>query len=189
MALCACGVLFILLLFMDLRMAIFCFIMVAMIDVWIIGWMWMLNISLDPVTYACLVMAVGLTVDYIIHITFAIIGVESKHIQNNNYRQRISIAMDEMGGSVLKGAITTGLGGLPLLLSTSKGFQYFYYMVSGILISAVLHGLVLVPALLGELPWIYKHDTKEMEKNDKKDKEIQMMEDVDINEDYGSFTN
>ena len=154
MVFCAVGVFIVLLIFIDLRIAIFCFIVVAMIDVCFIGWMLMLGLSLDPITYACLVMAVGLTVDYIIHITHAISHAEPKN--KYDYTERLSIAMREMGGSVFKGAITTLLGGLPLLFSTSKGFVLFYAMISGIVLCAFLHGILLVPALLGEFPFIYE---------------------------------
>lgn len=190
---CAFGVFFILIIFMDLRIAIFCFIIVAMIDVWFIGWMILLNISLDPITYACLVMAVGLTVDYVIHIVHSI----SKSIPINNkndYTERLSIAMNEMGGSVFKGAITTLLGGFPLLFSTSKGFVYFYAMVSGIVLCALLHGMLLTPALLGEFPWIYqKYDNHNDIDNgndhveDTKNKEIQMISDDDDSNHYGAI--
>ena len=96
----------------------------------------MFDLSLDPITYCCLVMAVGLTVDYIIHITHAISHAQPK--DKYDYIQRLSIAMNQMGGSVFKGAITTLLGGLPLLLSTSKGFILFYGMISGIVFCAFL---------------------------------------------------
>eukprot|EP00484_Ammonia_sp_Unknown_P021342 CAMPEP_0197040750 /NCGR_PEP_ID=MMETSP1384-20130603/17411_1 /TAXON_ID=29189 /ORGANISM="Ammonia sp." /LENGTH=136 /DNA_ID=CAMNT_0042471569 /DNA_START=1 /DNA_END=408 /DNA_ORIENTATION=+ len=136
---------------MDLRLALFCFVVVAMIDVWFLGWMYFFNISLDPITYACLVMAVGLTVDYLIHITHSIAKAEPK--DKYDYGERLELAMKEMGGSVFKGAVTTLLGGFPLLFSSSKGFVYFYVMVAGIILGAVLHGLLLTPALLGECQW------------------------------------
>eukprot|EP01084_Bolivina_argentea_P213695 362852_1 len=201
---CAFGVLLVLILFMDIRIALFCFIIVGMIDAWFIGWMIALNVSLDPITYACLVMAVGLTIDYMIHITHAISNAKPKN--KNDFSERLSIAMTEMGGSVFKGALTTLLGGFPLIFSTSKGFTVFYAMVAGIVMCAVLHGMILVPALLAEFPCIYqksdiwlqqnqsKLDNDELLKNNNttaneysytKDKEIQMMSDGESG--YGSI--
>ena len=67
------GVLFILMIMMDIKMAWFIIIVVLMIDIELFGWMVMVGVSLDSITFIQLVMAVGLTVDYVIHIMLSLI--------------------------------------------------------------------------------------------------------------------
>jgi len=145
------GVLIVLLLMLDVRMALFIIIVVFMIDANLFAWMWALDISLEVVSYVILVMNVGLSVDYVIHITHSI--VESPGV---DYNEKLKVAMSKMGVSVCKGAFTTLLGALLLSVSQSQAFRQFFYMFSGIIIIAVAHGMIFTPALLGELPFIYK---------------------------------
>ena len=98
-------------------------------------------------------MAVGLTVDYVIHVTHAIADAEP-YIKTN-YRERIQIAMDDMGIGVTKGALTTFLGVMTLIFSQSEAFRVFFFMFCGIVVIAILHGILFVPAVMGEVPWIY----------------------------------
>ncbi len=53
------GVFCVLILLLDIRMSIFIIIIVAMIDINLFGWMWLLDISLDTLSYSQCVMAVG----------------------------------------------------------------------------------------------------------------------------------
>lgn len=148
------GVFVILLILLDVRLAVYIVIIVGMIDVNLFGWMYLFNISLDSVSYAQLVMAVGLTVDYVIHITHAI--AIAQPIDVNDYEQRITIALQDMGASVCKGAFTTLLGVCALYFSKAKAFRIFFEMFSGIILIAVAHGLILTPAILGECTWIWR---------------------------------
>ena len=66
------GVFSVLMLFVDLRLALFLLLVVSMIDVHLMGWMWAFDIAMDATAYVECVMAVGLTVDYVIHITHSI---------------------------------------------------------------------------------------------------------------------
>eukprot|EP01083_Nonionella_stella_P051286 136161_1 len=144
------GIAGILLLLFDLRMAVFILCVVSMIDIHLFGWMWLMDISLDTLTYAQCVMAVGLTVDYVIHIVHAI-----EEVKGLTFERRLNIALSTMGASVCKGAFTTFLGGICLLFSTSEAFRIFFYMFSGIILIATAHGMILTPALLGELWFVY----------------------------------
>eukprot|EP01083_Nonionella_stella_P019802 54950_1 len=92
-------------------MAVFIMCIVAMIDIHLFGWMWLMDISLDTLAYAQCVMAVGLTVDYVIHIVHALAEVEVPSKQSNDggltFERRLNIALSTMGASVCKGAFTT----------------------------------------------------------------------------------
>eukprot|EP01084_Bolivina_argentea_P041438 76471_1 len=150
----AFAVFLILLLSADIRMAIFILIVVGLIDIDLVGCLYFFDFDLNIITYSVLVMSVGLTVDYVIHISFAIL--EAKEKSNNNFHVMLEIAMKNMGTSVLNGAFTSVLGGIPLLFSQSSGFRIFGAMWVSIIVIAVLHGFLFVPAVLGEGWTIYR---------------------------------
>ena len=99
------GVLCVLIVFVDLRMALFMTVIVAMIDVHIMAWIWALGIDLDPTVFIICVIAVGLTVDYMIHITHSIAdaqpeGGTSSMSSDEIYAVKWKMAMESMGVSV-----------------------------------------------------------------------------------------
>ena len=99
------GVFAVLALSTDLRMALFLLAMVSMIDLHLFGWMMAFSISLDGTVYVVLVMAVGLTVDYMIHITHSFAeaqpkGDRTKMDHHEIYRAKLKAALDSMGVSV-----------------------------------------------------------------------------------------
>ena len=148
------AVLIILILLMDIRLAFFIMCVILLIDVCIFGWMYMVGIDLQTISFCQLCMAVGLTVDYVIHMVHAI--AEMKLDPNNNgYDRRIKFAMIETGGSVIKGAVTTFVGASVLAFAGSVAFRSFFYMLAGIIIVAVLFGLIFAPAVMGLMPFIY----------------------------------
>ena len=147
------GVFVVLFLLMDIRMAFFISILIGMIDVDLIGWMALNNVSLDTLAYGELVMSVGLTVDYIIHIAHAITDAQPN--DPNNFRERLTIAFHDMGVGVAKGALTTFIGIMVLIFSQSQAFRIFFLMFCGIIFISVLHGFLLIPAIMAEFPVLY----------------------------------
>ena len=93
-----------------------------------------------------------MTIDYVIHVTHAI--ADAQPANKDDYNSRIKIAMEEMGVGVAKGAWTTFLGAVALIFSQSAAFRTFFYMFSGIIIVACAHGMLLVPAIMGEIPYL-----------------------------------
>eukprot|EP01084_Bolivina_argentea_P266602 452211_1 len=135
------GIFVILLILLDFKLCLFVLIVIIMIDIDLFGWMYINDIPLDTVSYIQLVMSVGLTVDYVLHMVLQI------YITKNN---NIKIAFDNIGISVMKGAWTTFLGALCLVFSSSQAFRVFFKMFVGIILIAVTHGLLLTPAILME---------------------------------------
>ena len=154
----------------DLRNAVFILCTVIMIDIDLFCWMWLLGIVLDSVAFVQLVMAVGLTVDYIIHTSHAIVHAKPDNI---TYKRRLEISMLDMGVSVIKGGWTTFLGCLALSGSASASFRSFFVLFVGIILISLLHGLIFVPAVIGEILNIRdKSAGEETKSNTKKWKKI-----------------
>ena len=149
----AIGLFCVLILLMDVRMSFFMIIIIAMIDVDLIGWMILNDIALDTLSYTELVMAVGLTVDYVIHISHAI--VHATPIGESNWQARLEVAMRDMGIGVFTGAFTTFIGIMTLIFSQSEAFRVFFLMFVGIILLALLHGFLFVPAIMAECPFIW----------------------------------
>ena len=101
----AIGVFSVLILFVNLRIALFLLIIVSVIDIHLFGWMWALDLTLDATIYIECVMAVGLTVDYVIHVTHSIAeahpqGDVSKMSDQELYIEKLKAAMKARGVSV-----------------------------------------------------------------------------------------
>ena len=77
-------------------------------------------------------------------------------ISDEMYVSKLKLAMTDTGVSVLKGAFTTFLGVLALTFSVSAAFRIFFQLACGIFFISITHGMLLVPALLGEFKFIYK---------------------------------
>eukprot|EP01083_Nonionella_stella_P206389 750754_1 len=154
----SCAVLLILIFLMDMCLAILIMCIILCIDVCLFGWMYLVGIDLQVISFAQLCMAVGLTVDYVIHMVHAIAAVELEGEDDddgNEFEKRNRLAMLATGSSVSKGAFTTFLGASVLAFSNSYAFRSFFVMLTGIIIIASLFGLVVAPALMGQFPCIY----------------------------------
>lgn len=148
------AVFLILLLLMDMRLAFFIMLIILGIDAGLFGWMYILGMDLNTISFCQLCMAVGLTVDYVIHMVHAV--AETKLDKNNNgYAVRIDKAMKSTGGSVMKGALTTFVGATVLAFANSAAFRSFFYLLAGIIVVASAFGLLFAPALMGLMPFIY----------------------------------
>ena len=182
------GVFIILSLLIDIKVSILIIIIVLIIDFNLFGWMVLWNVSLDSLVFLQLVMAVGLTVDYCVHVAHAIVYVTPKkkknwNSQNDNYNinERIGLAMKQMGVGVAKGSWTTFLGCVVLIFSQSQGFRTFFYMFSGVIIIALAHGMLLIPSLLAEMPFLFHSDRNEDGKQQNEKQKQREIEIGDVN--------
>ena len=128
---------------MDTGSACCVFICVAFVDMNLLGMLYLWDVKLSSVSFSGLLMSVGLSIDYNIHIAHAFFdgtgGVE----------ERTRHALDLMGPSVLKGGLTTLIGTVVLSSASSTVFRIFFKITFGTVIYGVVHGVILMPILLG----------------------------------------
>ena len=104
--------------------------------------MW--DYELNAISMINLVMAVGLIVDYNMHV------VHSFSLQDPGLGrvERVVLAMEEMGPAVILGVGSTFVAILPMALAQSQLFRIFFEMLFSIIVLGGLHGLVFTPVLL-----------------------------------------
>jgi len=102
------------------------------------------NVSLNSISMINLVMAIGLVVDYSMHIAHSFMTQEPFLSRN----ERTVLAMKQIGLPVAKGIFSTFIAVLPLAFASSNVFRTFFKMFLAILIVGGLHGLVLMPVVL-----------------------------------------
>jgi len=125
---------------------------VVLVDVDILGLMWLWELSIDSVAIINLVLAIGLAVDYSCHVAHAfcqmpnMLGPEATPREQR--QARADKAVEEMGVAVVHGAVSTFLAVLVLSASKSYIFVIFFKQFFGICLFGTLHGLMLLPVLL-----------------------------------------
>jgi len=131
------------LLFTDTVSCVFITLMVIFVDCDLLGVMYLLDINISPVSFVCLIMSSGLSIDYCVHI-----GHAFSHCSGVNPNVRMGEAVKMMGTSVLKGGATTFLGAIPLAFASSSAFVTFFKMMFFTVFFGVIHGLVALPVFL-----------------------------------------
>jgi len=129
--------------FTDNISCIFITLMVFLIDCDMLGIMYVCGINVSSISFVCLLMGIGLSVDYCVHI-----GHAFTHSYGKTPNDRLVEAIKMMGTSVLKGGFTTFLGTVVLGFASSDAFRSFFKMLFFTVLFGVLHGLVALPVFL-----------------------------------------
>lgn len=116
---------------------------VVLIDVDLIGMMVLWDVKLNAISFLCLVMGIGISVDYCVHV-----GHAFAHSNGLTRVEKARVAITGMGASVTKGGITTFLGVMILSFASSNAFRTFFKMLFGTVVLGMLHGLIFLPAWL-----------------------------------------
>jgi Niemann-Pick C1 protein len=101
------------------------------------------GMKVNPVSYVTLVMAIGLLVDYLLHVLLRYYETPG------NRQEKVIKVLRSMGSSVLMGGITTFLGTVPLAFSSSEIFTSVFIAFIALVVLGITHGLILLPVILG----------------------------------------
>ena len=137
----------------------FVFLTMVMILVGVFGFKFYCDLTLNSVTMIHLVMAVGFSVDFSVHIchAFASVTVTEEDVvkrhfcsgKGRNVRDiRVEKAIDRSGGPMINAALSCLVGILMLTLSTSYVFQSFFKLMLLVILFGLAHSVFLLPVLL-----------------------------------------
>ena len=116
------------------------FICVLYVD--LLGVLQWAGVHVNAVSYISIIMSIGLMVDFIMHV---LIRFYESH---GNRREKTVATLRTMGASILIGGISTFLGTLHLVFSTSEIIVTIFYTFFGLTTLGCGHGLILLPVIL-----------------------------------------
>lgn len=114
------------------------------IFVWLLASIPAWGLDLNSISAINLVMAIGLVVDYSLHLIHSF-GIQDSKLGR---KERTLRALKAIGPPVLLGLFTTFLGVLPIAFASSQVFRVFFQMFFSIVLVGGIHGFILVPVLL-----------------------------------------
>eukprot|EP00850_Spirogloea_muscicola_P012084 SM000077S21558 [mRNA] locus=s77:255081:266054:+ [translate_table: standard] len=116
----------------------------AMISINMMGAMTLWNIQLNAVSLVNLVMAMGIAVEFCVHLT------HSFTVSIGSRNERARAALGSIGASVFSGITLTKFVGVCVLsFSKTAIFEVYYFrMYFALVILGMLHGLIFLPVLL-----------------------------------------
>jgi len=141
----ACACVFIICLFVLANLQIACMVLIilAMIDICLMGSLWWINDYLNTVTAINLLISIGLSVDYSAHIAHSFMMSDGV-----NRDERVRKALQHIGVSVFNGGISTFIAILPSGMAETYIFQTFVKMITLIVALGLYFGMVFLPVCL-----------------------------------------
>lgn len=115
----------------------------SMLFIEMMGVLQLFGYAINVVTYVTMVVSIGLLVDFLMHILLSF--YESEFASRE---EKVKDALGTMGASILVGGLSTFLGVVPLLFSTSEIFSTVSMTFLAMVVLGVSHGLVLLPVIL-----------------------------------------
>jgi predicted RND superfamily exporter protein len=116
--------------------------LVAVLYIDLLGVLQMAGVSMNAVSYIALVMSIGLTVDYLMHVLLRFYEAPG------NRHEKVIDMFKTMGVSIMVGGISTLLGTVPLAFSTSLVFHTIFVAFLAIVTLGLGYGLILLPVIL-----------------------------------------
>lgn len=147
------------------------------VNVELIGLVYVTGKHINTITVLLLIMQVGLTVDYCLHIIFAFqrVKLTSPEIPRN---ETIILAMEEVALSVFNGGCTTLLGVLMLGFADGEVFRTFFIIYCAMVVLGVTHGLVFLPVALSLIPM--RETAKAIQEEEQWPSQLTLEEEIEV---------
>jgi hypothetical protein len=145
--LCVFVVTFVLLVNFPICLMVLICVILTLVD--IVGFLHFWDITIDTLSMINIVLAIGLCVDYSVHIAHAFLVSKGSRVE------RATQALTDIGPAVLNGGFTTFLAISLLIFSSSHVFITFFKVFLLTVMFGLYHGLIFLPvilAMVGPLP-------------------------------------
>uniref|UniRef100_A0A914HUG6 SSD domain-containing protein n=1 Tax=Globodera rostochiensis TaxID=31243 RepID=A0A914HUG6_GLORO len=121
---------------------------VLSINLGVFGLLFYWNIDLDPISMTTTLMAIGLSVDFVAHISFHYYKGEIE-----DCRERLRHALSSIAWPMLQAALSTVLSLMVLVLIHAYMVQVFVKVVLLVVMLGLIHGLVVLPVVYAAIPF------------------------------------
>ena len=116
---------------------------IVSMSIGLVGYMSLWDVYVDAVSMVNIIMAVGFSVDFTAHITYAFTVASGETRQ-----ERVRKALYGLGVPIVQGSLSTIFGVLVLCVSFVYVLRVFFITIFLTMIFGALHGLVFIPVLL-----------------------------------------
>ncbi len=156
----ACGI------FIPHPMSIFCaLVSLGSINVGVLGFLTLWNVNLDPISMATILMSIGLSVDFVSHVSY--------HYFRNSKTEDICLRIEDSLSAVAWPLVQAGVSTILSVLALSANHAYmtdvFVKTILLVVALGLLHGLLILPVLLLEVSnvgrWLSVNSRKLRRKN------------------------
>ncbi|XP_023324202.1 patched domain-containing protein 3 [Eurytemora carolleeae] len=118
---------------------------VISVEIGVVGFMALAGINLDVISMIVLIMGIGFSVDFSAHISYHYLSAG----EGLSPETKLKHCLHALGPAIIRGGSTTLLGVVGLIFHPSYITITFSRMIFMIIILGMLHGLLLLPVLLG----------------------------------------
>ena len=128
-------------------------IMIVMIDVVLLGWLKVVDLTFSAIAEVCLILCVGLVVDFAAHVAHA--------YTESPAHTRIEKSIEAtvlMASNLLLGAVSTFLAVLPLGFSVVAAHTYLFRIMVGVVLFGWSFGVIFLPVVLSYIGPLSEHD-------------------------------
>lgn len=123
---------------------------VLLVDLYLLGLVYLWDLTMNNIVVVQLVIGLGLAVDYSAHIAHTYLTVvPPKEYSNREKRMfKARVALSQMGSSVIHGGASTFLAIIVLAGAKSYIFVVFFRIWVGIIVFGMCNGFILLPIIL-----------------------------------------
>ena len=118
---------------------------VAMVVIWVFGFMALFGIAFGPVTSTISAIGIGIGIPYMIHVTQRYL---EERVTQDDADDAVQETLTHTGGALAGSAMTTMAGFGVLMLSTTIPFQQFGFVLAYTIFLALIAATALLPSML-----------------------------------------
>ena len=140
---------------------------VVLVDVFLLALVHYWGLTMNSIVTVFLVIGLGLSVDYSAHIAHTYLTVEPTDACDTAMKKReykASVAVSQMGSSVLHGGFSTFLAVITLSMARSYIFVVMFKTFFGIVVFGMANGFILLPIILSVIGPTPDHKAKNVER-------------------------